>query len=40
MVKKGLAIQKWGGESERLVDENYKMVLRWSEKQKKQFDLL
>ncbi len=27
-------------ESERLVDENYKMVLRWSEKQKKQFDLL
>ena len=27
-------------ESERLVDENYKMVLRWSEKQKNQFDLL
>ena len=27
-------------ESERLVDENYKMVLRWSEKQRKQFDLL
>ena len=27
-------------ESERLEDENYKMVLRWSEKQKKQFDLL
>ena len=27
-------------ESERLVDENYKMVLRWSAKQRKQFDLL
>ena len=27
-------------ESERLVDENYKMVLRWSEKQRKQFDLM
>ena len=27
-------------ESEKLVDENYKMVLRWSEKQRKQFDLL
>ena len=27
-------------ESENLVDENYKMVLRWSEKQRKQFDLL
>ena len=27
-------------ESERLVDQNYKMVLRWSEKQRKQFDLL
>ena len=27
-------------ESERLVDESYKMVLRWSEKQRKQFDLL
>ena len=27
-------------ESERLIDENYKMVLRWSEKQRKQFDLL
>ncbi len=27
-------------ESERLVDENYRMVLRWSEKQRKQFDLL
>lgn len=27
-------------ESERLEDENYKMVLRWSEKQRKQFDLL
>ena len=27
-------------ESGRLVDENYKMVLRWSEKQRRQFDLL
>ncbi len=27
-------------ESENLVDDNYKMVLRWSEKQRKQFDLL
>ena len=27
-------------ESENLVDENYQMVLRWSEKQRKQFDLL
>ena len=27
-------------ESERLVDESYKMVLRWSEIQRKQFDLL
>ena len=27
-------------ESERLVDEHYKMVLKWSEKQRKQFDLL
>ena len=27
-------------ESECLVDENYKMVLKWSEKQRKQFDLL
>ena len=27
-------------ESERLVDESYKMVLRWSEMQRKQFDLL
>jgi len=27
-------------ESEKLVDENFKMVLRWSEKQRKQFDLL
>ena len=27
-------------ESARLIDENYKMVLRWSEKQRKQFDLL
>ena len=27
-------------ESEKLDDENYKMVLRWNEKQRKQFDLL
>ena len=27
-------------ESERLVDENFKMVLRWSEEQRNQFDLL
>ena len=27
-------------ESEKLVNENYKMVLRWNEKQRKQFDLL
>ena len=27
-------------ESERLVDDNYKMVVRWSEKQRNQFDLL
>ena len=32
------AISEGGPES--LVDENYKMVLRWSEKQRKQFDLL
>ena len=27
-------------ESEKLVDENYKMFLMWNEKQRKQFDLL
>jgi hypothetical protein len=27
-------------ESETLIDEDYKMVLRWTEKQRSQFDLL